>query len=136
MRRDLRPSNEDRSECDGSQDLDLDGPTERIARFRKERSRKPLLLTKSGTLDSALPACCDKYRLSQANNIFLAQNENKVLLSSFEVPKRLMTQSFDTPTFQQMSRTLEFRVRLSTSAFSRSGASGMADSCFDWTART
>jgi hypothetical protein len=75
-----------------------------MARCKVERLRQPLLLTKAGTPDSALAACRDKFRLSEAYDVFLSHSENKVLLSSFEAPKRRMpTQSFDTPASQQMS---------------------------------
>lgn len=117
--------------------MDLDGSTEQIARSEVERFRQPLLLTKAGTPDRALAACRDIFRLFEAYNAFLAHSEKQVLLTSFEAPERRMSkQSFDTTAFQQMSRTLNFRIWPSPSSFSRSGAFGMVGSCFDWKART
>lgn len=136
LRHDLRPYDQATNSTMSVTEL-LGFASGRSDRINRLRFRQPLPLTKAGTPNSALAACCDKSRLSEAYNVFLAHSENKVLLSSFEAPRRRMpTESFDTPACQQMSRTLKFRIRLSTSAFSRSAASGMVDSCSDWKAHT
>jgi hypothetical protein len=71
--------------------LDLDGSTEQIARCEVERFKQPLLLTKAGTPDSTLASWRDIFRLSEAYHAFLTHSENQVLLSSFEAPKRRMS---------------------------------------------